>query len=455
MNFQQVQSIYCIGIGGAGMSGLARMANQLGKTVSGSDLQDSSTVQQLRQEGITVHTPQQAENVPLEYDLYVYSDAVTVDNPERAVLLEHGLEQKAMSYFTAVGELMQVYQNRIAVSGTHGKTTTTAMLGLVMEEAAYDPSVIVGSPVKSWRSNVRVGEDQTWFAVEACEYNAHMLELHPTAIILNNIEEDHLDYYNNLDHIVLTFQKYINHMPNSGVLIVNADDAEAAEIGFDGEVVTFGIDNEADVQATNVNTAAEQQQFTVDGYTFRLKVPARYNVYNALGVVAYAKYLKIDNDTIQAGLDKFTGTNRRFEYMGKYKGADVVSDYAHHPTAIEGLLSATKEWYPNRRVIIVFQPHQHNRTKNLFNGFAQAFDNSELTIVQKIFDVAGREHDADQAVSSKQLVAAIEEVTGRLTIYSDGAEHTKKLLAEHVEKNDVVLIVGAGDIHAIAEELVD
>ncbi len=454
MKYMETQKMYFIGIGGAGMSGLARMVAQQGKTVMGSDGAGSAVIDKLRNEGIVVNIPQTSDSIPLDYDMYVYSAAVPEGNPERAALAKHNLTEKSYSYFEAVGEFMKVYNNRVAVSGTHGKTTTTAMLSLVLEEAEIDPTAIVGSIVKHWDSNVRVGDTNEYFVVEACEYKAHMLKLHPTVIILTNIEEDHLDYYKDLNHIQVTFQNYIDLLPTDGVLIRNADDSESGDLGFDGTTISYGITEQADVMATNIEKEGELQRFTVDGTKYSLRVPGDFNIYNALAVITYAKHLGIPAKVIKEGLLKFNGTWRRFELVGEYKGATVVSDYAHHPTAVDGVIRATKEWYPDRRIIMVFQPHQRNRTKMLFDRFTHAFDHADLTIVQEIYDVSGREEDVDKDISSTQLVDAIAERSGKLVLYSANHEKTKQLLAEHVEPGDVVLIAGAGNIYTIAEDLV-
>lgn len=434
------------------MSGLARMAKLNGKNVVGSEIKDSATVQKLRQEGIEVYTNQTTDHVPLDFDLYVYSSAVAKNNPERQILVAQGLESKSLNYFQAVGEFMKIFEHRIAISGTHGKTTTTAMMACVLVEAGLDPTAIVGSTVKAWDSNVRAGKNTDYFVVEACEYQAHMLELHPTAIVLTNIEEDHLDYYKDLNHIHKTFQQYINLLPSDGILIRNADDSECRDLGFDGHTISYSIEEPADVMATNIEKKGHQQTFAVGKDTYTINVPGDFNIYNALAVIAYVQHLQIPPNKINAGLQKFTGTWRRFEHVGTYKGADVISDYAHHPTAVTGLLHAAKEWYPGRRIVIVFQPHQHNRTKRLFEGFITAFAEADLIILQEIFDVAGREANDDQDVSSQDLASAVE-ATGKMAIYSPDQEKTKQLLAEHVENKDVVLIVGAGDVYTIAEDI--
>lgn len=452
MDFSKVRSMYCIGIGGAGVSGLARIAKRQGKAVFGSDCAESPVTEALRREGIAVAVPQRESNVPLDCDLYVYSDAVPPENPERIVLQTRDLEKKSLSYFHAVGEIMKVFHHRVAVSGTHGKTTTTAMLALILQEAGADPTAIVGSIVKALGCNVRVGKDSEYFIVEGCEYRAHMLELHPTTIILTNVEEDHLDYYRNLEHIQLTFQEYINRLPTGGVFVRNVDDSESQELDFAGTTITFGMHEAADYQATDVRKEGLMQKFRVGHDTYTIHLPGDFNIYNALAVIAYCRYQGISAKTIQTGFERFTGTWRRFELVGHYRDADVISDYAHHPTAIQSTLKAARECYPERRVVIVFQPHQHNRTRRLFEKFVTAFDAADLAIIQEIYDVTGREEKDDRTVSSKDLVQKIEE-RGKMVLYSPNHQKSKQLLQEHVEANDVVLIIGAGDIYTLAEEL--
>lgn len=452
MDFSTVKSVYFIGIAGAGVSGLARLAKLSGKQVQGSDLRENDTTLALQREGITVYLQPTSSTVPLDYDLYVYSDAVPESQAERATLIAKGLANKTMTYFKAVGEFMREYKHRIAISGTHGKTTTTAMMSLVLDEAKYDPSAIVGSVVKQWHSNVQIGKTKEYFIVEACEYKAHMLELSPTVIILTNIEEDHLDYYRDLEHIQNTFQQYVNLLPKDGLFVRNADDSESREIDYDGDTISYGITETADIMATDIEKDAHTQSFKVAGHHYVLNVPGDFNIYNALAAIACAVKMGIPHKTIQIALKKFTGTWRRFEVVGQYREAVVISDYAHHPTAIMGTIKAAREFYPGRRIVIVFQPHQHNRTQRLFKKFVTAFDQADLIIIQEIYDVAGREAAEDQVVTSSDLVREIEQ-TGKLVLYAADQTKTRQLLAEHVEPNDVVLIVGAGDIYMIADDI--
>lgn len=444
--------IYCLGIGGAGVSALARLLKAQGHSVSGSDVAESAVTRALRQEGILVTVPQATANVPLDADRYIYSDAIPDTNPERATIQQGGLATKEVTYFQALGQFMQPFPQRIAVSGTHGKTTTTAMLTLVLAEAGLDPTALIGSTVKALGSNIRYGKTAEYFAVEACEHNAHMLELCPNVIVLTNIEPDHLDYYRDLEHIQATFQKYISTLPADGSFIQNLDDPGSAMMHYSGRVITYGINHHAQFQAKDIVKGRQRQTFQVNGVTYTLNVPGDFNIANALAVIAYATSIGVDSSAIQTGLAKFTGTWRRFDLIGTYHEVPVISDYAHHPTAITHLIKAARERYPQRRVVLAFQPHQHNRTKNLFQEFIPALATADLGIIQEIFDVAGREAAQDQTVSSRDLVAAIQK-TNTNVYYSLNHTQTKQLLAEHIQPSDVVLIAGAGDIYTIAEDL--
>lgn len=450
MNLAQVEKAYFIGIGGSGISGLAKIFKLQGKEVIGSDLSSSEFTEDLEAEGVKIIIGQKAENVPNDAGLYVYSDAVPIENPERKRLRDLNLQDREMSYFEVMAEMMKGFEFGIAVSGTHGKTTTTAMLALVFMEAGLDPTFIVGTKIKQINSNAHLGKSKKYFIVEACEHREHMMKLSPNVIVLTNIEEDHLDYYRDLEHIQITFQNYINKLPASGVLVKNNDDSESRELGFDGKTVSYGIKNKAKIMARNIRKEQKLQKFTVDKSAYTLQIPGDFNIYNALSVIALAKEMEIKDEVIKNALKEFIGTRRRFEEVGTFKGAVVISDYAHHPTAVDSTIKAAKEFYPDRRIVILFQPHQHNRTKKLFDGFTKCFRYADLVIIQEIFDVAGREENEDQNISSKDLVKVVERM-GKYVFYSNSLERAKQLLHEHVEKNDVLIVAGAGDIYKVAE----
>lgn len=448
MNIDTIGTIYFSGIGGIGMSALAQLMLHEGKTVSGSDIAKSQVTEKLELHGIHIEYTQDGTAIPEKTNLFIYSDAIPTNHPERVAATKAGIAQ--LSYFEAVGQYMQQFDYAIAVSGTHGKTTTTALIANMLVNAGFDPTVIVGSVVKELKSNARAGSKKM-IVVEACEHNEHMLKLKPDMIVLTNIEADHLDYYRDLDHIASVFQKYVNHLPPNGVLIKNSDDSECRELGFDGTVISYGIDHVADIMATHIHSSKKQQYFTVGKTEFALKIPGAFNVYNALSTVAVGQQLGVDEAVIKKTLHAFTGVWRRFEVIGEYKGATVISDYAHHPTAIHSTIKGAREFYPDRRIVVVFQPHTHSRTEKLFDDFVASLSEADYAIVQEVYDVAGREDTA--SVSSEQLVEHISE-KGKYAVYTNEVAATRVALDRAVEKNDVILIMGAGDIYKLAEELI-
>lgn len=443
-------SVYCVGIGGIGLSGLAQILRGRGCVVRGSDCAPSIVTTMLEERGISVSLKQDGTSFPKRCDLLLYSDAVSPDHPERQCAVKRGIPQ--MSYFEAVGALLPDYKITIAISGTHGKTTTTAMIANILDRAGFDPTVIVGSIVPAFRSNARVGKSRDVFVIEACEHQAHMLHLHPTMIVLTNIEEDHLDYYRDLDHIVATFQKYINHLPSSGMLIKNNDDKESGELGTDAQIMTYAISRAADVRARGIHRLGMSQQFHCGDTVFTLHVPGKFNVSNALAAIAVGRALGVSEKIMQETLDDFRGVWRRFEVLGEYRNATVISDYAHHPTAIMETIAAAHQFFPKRRLIVIFQPHQRSRTKKLFTKFSRAFEHADFLILQEIYDVAGREQNDDKNVSSQTLAKAIER-QGKYALFSENAHTTRRFLDEMIEPHDVILIMGAGDIYHLAEQL--
>lgn len=444
------KSVYCSGIGGSGVSALARLLKLQGKQVMGSDAAENIMTADLKTLDIPIFVPQAAEHIPANCDLFIYSDAVPVDSPERLAAKERNLP--SYSYFEALGLFFEQYTTRVAISGTHGKTTTSAMVALTLIEAGLDPTVVVGSKITQLNSNARLGKSNI-MVVEACEHQAHMLQLKPTHVIVTNIEEDHLDYYHDLDHIVMTFQRYINSLGSEGVFIKNVDDSESNDLGYDGKVVTFGIDAPADVRATKIQSEPGQQKFMVGEQPFSLRIPGNFNVANATATIALARTLGISDDISSQALAKYSGTWRRFELKGEYRKALVISDYAHHPTAITSTLKAAKEFYPGRRLVVVFQPHQRNRTQKLFEKFKTAFTQADLIIITEIFDVLGRESGQAATVSGQDLATAVEQ-QGKLCMYAADLEKARELLNEFIEKDDVLLVMGAGDVYTLADQLV-
>lgn len=449
-----MKKVYFIGIGGIGVSALARLMRQKGFEVAGSDLVKSQVSESLEQAGIQVNYEQVKENITVDFDLVVYSAAVPEENPERQAAKELKIEQK--NYFEMLGQVTKNYKT-VAVSGTNGKSTTTAMLSKIMVEAEQDPSVILGSQSKDLEINCRKG-DSEWFLLEACEYRAHMLLLNPFCIVLTNIEEDHLDYFKDLNHIIQTFQQYVKKLKPEGLLVINNDDLNTRKLDLpDCKIVKYGLIDGADVRADHIKKESGRQIFNVfyennDLGEFELKVPGDFNIYNALAAIAFALALDIPVGKIKQSLKEFTGIWRRFEIVKDDK-ITVVSDYAHHPSAVKETIKATKEFYPDRRVVVVFEPHQHDRTKKLFDGFVESFDHADLVVLSEIYDVAGRE-ELNTEVSSDDLVKAIKERLPEKEIYYTKDRNKAADLANSMLKeNDVVIVMGAGDIYLIVESI--
>lgn len=455
--WDEIRTIHFTGIGGIGVSALARYYKKLEYKIQGSDLTESSVVKDIADEGIFVFIGQEAKNIDKDIDLLIYSSAVPETNPERMEAKKLGIPQ--YSYNEVLG-LLSSQKKTVAISGTNGKTTTTAITALMLEDAGLDILALVGSKVPQWNSNLRFGKGE-YFIVEACEHQAHMLTLAPEIIVLTNLAEDHLDFYKDMDDIIAHFQEYIDNLPEGGLLIYNIDDPNIVKLNWqDGKyrTLTFGIDNEkADIGIDKHSVDSGTQDFWLTFYgdrhnRIKLHAPGKFNLYNALAAACVGITLGLDKDQLKSGIEKFTGTWRRFEKFKEENKIVYISDYGHHPDAIMGTIEAARSFYPDRRIFTVFQPHHHNRTKNLFDGFVESLKTSDLSIVSDIYDVKGREEGVDQDVSAEDLVDAINKENPNC-FYGGDLEKTVEMIKDLREEGDLVLIMGAGDIDDIREEL--
>ncbi|MFA5125156.1 MAG: UDP-N-acetylmuramate--L-alanine ligase [Patescibacteria group bacterium] len=452
MNLAKIKKIHFIGIGGIGISAAARLAQARGIRVTGSDAQLSEVVNDLRVSGFDVKTPQQAENVPADADLIVYTVAAPEDNPERARAQELGIEQ--MTYPQFLGLLM-AGKFGIGVSGTNGKTTTTAMVAKILIDAGKDPSVVLGAKADFLSGNARAGRSE-YFVFESDEYRRAFDNYSPRLAAVTYIGEDHLDYYKDLAEIKSAFKDYLSHVPAEGYVVLNADDLNSLELApaLKAAKITFGINNEADYKASQIETVSGKQVFSVgESGRFSLLLPGHYNIYNALCAITVCCAIGIDVEIIRQSLAGFTGTWRRFERLGRLGQAEVIADYAHTPDAIHQVIEATQEFYPGKRILTVFQPHQYARTKNLFSKFATAFGSAEQVIIPDIFYVAGREKPEDFDVDSKALVEAIA-AQGVKAVYGGSLSASEELVRKMAKDFDIVLVLGAGDVYELAKNLV-
>lgn len=464
INIEQLHKIYFIGIGGIGTSAIARYMKAAGKEVVGSDLKPSRVTEDLEKLGIRVNYAQVAENITDDIDLVVYTVSIPKINPELANVLEKGI--RAITYAESLG-LVFNGKSGIAICGTHGKSTTSAMVGAVLEDGGIDPSVFVGSIVPRYGGNLHIGAGAN-FVAEACEYNRNFMSLYPRMVVLNNVELDHTDCYKDIGEMKESFLDFARHLPDDGVLFAGEDE-NAGEVtsrikeekpGL--QVFRFGKGDDNDFYFKDFRVEDGRTAFTVfhgqeDMGIFRLRIPGEFNAKNALAAIAVGTYLGIPADKIRKSLEEFAGIWRRFEIKGEYEGALVISDYAHHPTAVSVTIAAAREFYAGRRIIAAFQPHQHNRTRGLYQDFLKSFDAADEVILMEIYDVAGREEAEDQAVSSKDLVRDIagrnEKLVGHIS-YAKDLEATRQLIDEKIKAGDVLLVMGAGNIFEVADELV-
>lgn len=436
MDLSKIKKAYFIGLGGIGVSALAKIYKTLGYEISGSDLKASEITKNLQKQGVKIWLgPHQARHLPAKTDLVVYSPAVQRNNPELRQAKK--LKIKTLSYPQALGELTKKYWT-IAVSGTHGKSTTTAMLALVMLKAGLDPTVIVGTKLKEFgQSNARLGENK-YLLIEADEWQASFLNYWPRLIVITNIEKEHLDYYKNLDHILDVFNQYIRHLPKDGILVINQDDINSQRLRTN--------DRQLKIKYFSFQQKESQKIKRI------LKVPGQHNLANALAVLATARALGIKDKMIFKALSQFKGTWRRFEIIKK-SPYFLISDYAHHPTEIRATLQAAREKFPQRRIICVFQPHQYQRTKYLFKDFVGAFGQADKVVLTEIFDVAGREKRGIQkTISSRDLAEKIKGLNQDV-IYFKTLKQTAVYLKKEIKKKDVVLIMGAGDVWKLSTTL--
>lgn len=459
MNLFDAKIIHIVGIGGIGISALAKLLLSQGKKLTGSDLHLSDITTALMNCGIEIHAGHLESHVSSDTKFLIYSPAVPETNPERVKARACHIPE--CSYAQALGELSKHYST-IVVTGTHGKSTTTAMLGLMLEAAGYDPTVIVGSLVPSFtEGNLRVGNGR-FLVIEGCEYQANMLNLHPEMIVLTSIEEDHLDFYKTLANIKQTFQKFVDQLSGKGLVIVNADDPVSHELQIVNPV-SYGSHHQAHYRFSNRLVANSQQSASIYRLVpeeklgeITLKVPGRFNVANALAATTAAMELGVPFEICARVLAEFPGIWRRFERVGTYQGVEVISDYGHHPTAIRATLEAARELFPNKKLILCFQPHQHSRTQTLFDGFVDALVGVDALVLLEIYRVEGRTED--ESVSSRYLCEAIQQNRSNIPVsYTPTFEEAEIKLRELIEQypKSLLIIQGAGTIDELARKLVD
>ncbi len=467
MDLSKIKKVYMIGIKGVGMTMLAQFLAEKNIEVLGSDLSEKyMTDDVLRKSGIKVIEKFDENNIPKDVDFIIYSTAYNEDNNIEVKKAIQG-KFKVLKYAEALGDIFN--QNYgIAVVGSHGKTTTTAWLGYVLEKSGKSPSVLVGAQVPQFDGNSLLGKSD-YFIAEVDEYQNKLKYFNPKIVLLNNIDYDHPDFFPTPDDYTQVFIDFIARIPTSGFLVANFDDPiikKIANVNTRAQVVSYAIDEAADYVAYDVKAENGKQYFKVkmaaedennnlsqiDLGDFVISLSGRHNIYNALAVIATCSEMEIDLVDIRTYLEEFTGTARRMQKMGEYKGAEIIDDYAHHPTEIKATLAGARELYKDKRVVVVFHPHTYTRTKALLDDFAKSFDNADEVIV---LDIYGSAREEQGGVSSKDLVDLIKQKTRNTeqVMYIPSLKEAEKYLRENISRGDVVILMGAGDVFRVGENL--
>ncbi|WP_423243553.1 UDP-N-acetylmuramate--L-alanine ligase [Anaerophilus nitritogenes] len=450
-----INHIHFIGIGGISMSAIAETLLTFGYRVSGSDMNASHMTEKLSQKGATIYIGHSEKNID-HCDLVVYTAAVKKDNPE--LIKSKLLNIPTISRSQMLGLLMKKFKTSIAVSGTHGKTTTTSMISLILEYSNFHPTIMVGGELDAIGGNVKIGE-RNYFVTEACEYVGSFLNFFPNFGIILNIDEDHLDYFKDMNDIIETFEKFTHLIPKDGVLIGFYDDPHVQRVlsKANCKVITYGSHSNCDYRVENI-------QFSKEGYpsfdtfyqnkflgSFILSVPGIHNVYNALAAIASTHTLGIEIDNIIKHIASFKGTHRRFDLLGTLEeNIKIIDDYAHHPTEVKATLKAASN-IPHNNIWCIFQPHTYTRTKALLNDFSNSFFDADKIIISDIY--AAREKDPG-TIHSKDLVEKIRD-TNKDVLYLNDFEKISSYIREHAKPNDIIITMGAGDIYTVGKMLLN
>jgi len=451
LDSKEFKHVHFIGIGGISMSGLAEILLNLGFSVSGSDMKPSNITSKLENKGIKIYMGHNEENIG-DADLVIYTAAVKSDNPELVKAKSLGIP--TLDRATLLGEIMKKYPFSVAVSGTHGKTTTTSMISLIMLESSLDPTIHIGGELDAIGGNTRIGGNN-YFIAEACEYVESFLKFYPYLAVVLNIEADHLDYFKDIEHIKDAFLKFIRLVPENGYVVACVDDENISSLLKDVHcnVITYGLNSK------NAMWTAEDISFNENGFAsftvlknsekvanIQLNVPGIHNISNALASIAACHALGCSFENIKKGLESYTGIHRRFELKGIENNIKVVDDYAHHPSEIKATLKAARSGnYP--RIWTVFQPHTYTRTKFLLDEFSTAFKDADKVIITDIY--SAREKDTGE-IHSRILAEKIRE-NGQDAIYLSDFEGIVEYLKKNVSEGDLILTMGAGDVYKVGE----
>lgn len=442
---------YFIGIGGIGMSGLARILVDRGFRVSGSDPATNKQTMDLEASGAQIYHEQVAENITNDIDVVVLTSAIHKDNPEYQAAMSKGIPLLKRSEL--LNEIL-IEQKPIAVTGTHGKTTTSSMLALALSEAGMDPTAVIGAEVHTIQGNAKEGKGE-YSVAEVCEYERAFLDIYPFGAIITNIEADHLDCYKDIHDIVDAFSEFVTHIPADGFLLALGEDENCQKVAGAAKcrLFTYGLNDDNDYDAHNIVTTDHHTRYDVykNGQKLidcTLGIPGNHNLLDSLAVIATADIIGADLEKVVLALSKFTGADRRFQIKAKVRGITIVDDYAHHPTEIAATLRGARQFYPKSRIIAVFQPHQHSRTRMLLDDFAGSFTDADIVLIPEIYAVRDTKEDIE-SVSSRDLVHLI----GTKAIFFPDFEACLDKLKEIAKAGDIIITIGAGPVYKIGEQL--
>lgn len=458
-------NIYMIGIKGVGMTMLAQFLAKQGHRVMGSDISDSfMTDGVLQREKIVVLSPFNPKNIPDNIDLFIYSSAYSLANNSELRSVVSKQKGRLKSYAEALGEVFNNHKG-IAVCGSHGKTTVSAWLGYVLLEGNKRVNVLVGAQVPQFKGNAIYSQSQL-FVAEVDEYQNKLQYFNPQGVVLNNIDFDHPDYFSSKRSYFNVFRDFVKKIPKTGFLIINASDRKSNLVAkyCRAKIISYDIqdslrsDRSVNYLAFDISRQGEYQTFQVNNFAyFRIRLWGRHNIYNALAVIASARELGVSLVKIKKYLEKFRGTERRMQILGKYKGALIIDDYAHHPTEIKASLEGLRKHYPDQNIITVFHPHTFSRTKTLFNDFLASFIQTNELIILDIYSSA-REEKGN--ISSSKLLEGIKKYNKKKDYkqelhYIPELKQVAKYLKKKINKDDIVLLMGAGDVFRIGEYILD
>jgi len=456
IDLTKIKHIHCIGIGGIGLSAIADIFLSRGYKVTGSDMNQNDKTEGLMARGAGIFLGHRDKNV-VGADLIIYSAAVTADNPEMQKADELGIPK--MSRAQVLGQLMRECKNSIAIAGTHGKTTTTSMVSIILQNAGLDPTILVGGNLSEIGGNVRVGHGE-YFITEACEYMDSFLELKPRIEIILNIDSDHLDYFKDIEHIASSFDKFARLLPSDGILLAYDSNAFVSRIIKDmSNAFTFGFNSDSDYNAKDVvfdkegMPSFEVYRGATPLGTLQLSVPGEHNILNALASFACCDLLGVDPACSMTTLSNYTGTQRRFDLLGETNnGMRIVDDYAHHPTEIKATLKAAQNT-PHKEIWCLFQPHTYTRTLALLDEFPGSFVKADKVVIAEIY--GAREKNVYR-ISSRDLVAKMKEKYPEKEVYYFASlEEIASFVYNNAAAGDLIITMGAGDIYKVGEMILE